>query len=237
MIVIVGSAGEIGSYLTRRFVEENYKVIALDKRNSTEIFNREIKFIETDFADEEAVDAVWQNLSLPKEVTLLNLIGRISTNSLFEVFGNWESRRFTSILRESFEENFFSVVSATMSFARFAFLTGLTPQIINFGSVSSEGVSGQLAYGSAKGAIQSFSRVASIELGVFGIRVNCVVPGYVDSPKLIERVSPERLSEVIGKSTLRKLVSLEDVFLATKYLHDSKTINGAQLEVHSFYGR
>jgi 17beta-estradiol 17-dehydrogenase / 3alpha(17beta)-hydroxysteroid dehydrogenase (NAD+) / 3-oxoacyl-[acyl-carrier protein] reductase alpha subunit len=237
MIVIVGAAGEIGTYLTRRFAEENYKVIALDKRSSTELSNMEIRSFEIDFADEAAIDAVWQNLSLPKEVTLLNLIGCISTNSLFEVFSNWESRRFTSILRESFEENVFSVVSATMSFARFAFSTGLTPQIINFGSISSEGVSGQLAYGSAKGAIQSFSRVASVELGVFGIRVNCLVPGYVDSPKLIERISPERLSEVIGNSTIRKLVSLEDVFLATKYLHDSKTINGAQLEVHSFYGR
>ena len=43
MIVIVGAAGEIGTYLTRRFAEENYKVIALDKRSSTELSNMEIR--------------------------------------------------------------------------------------------------------------------------------------------------------------------------------------------------
>lgn len=43
-----------------------------------------------------------------------------------------------------------------MSFARLSFLKGISSNIVNFGSVSAEGIFGQLSYGSAKGAAHPF---------------------------------------------------------------------------------
>lgn len=237
MIVIAGAAGDIGTYLSKRFSESGEYVIALDKvkHNFKELSRFE--FIEIDLSNENEIDSLWGSLPQQNEVTLINLVGKISTEPLMEVFTNWNPTSFSKLMRSSFDSNYFPIVQATMSFARFAIANNLNAQVINFGSIASEGVFGQVPYGSSKGAIQIFSRVASIELGAFGIRVNCISPGYVESPGLSRRITKERLHEITKASTLQSLVSLNDIFLATKFLHDSKTINGQILEAHSIYGR
>lgn len=42
------------------------------------------------------------------------------------------------------------------------------------------GTVGQAAYAASKGAVNAFTRNASIDLGRFGVRVNAVAPGPVD---------------------------------------------------------
>jgi NAD(P)-dependent dehydrogenase (short-subunit alcohol dehydrogenase family) len=44
------------------------------------------------------------------------------------------------------------------------------------------GGEGEAAYAAAKGAVISFVRVAAVELAADGIRVNCICPGWVDTP-------------------------------------------------------
>jgi len=236
MIIVAGASGEIGSYLSKRFFEEKYQVSALDKVSKDSDPHGGFTSVAVDFSDEEAVDDVWKKLDLHGEVTLLNLIGSISSQPLLGIFNNWETQRFSDVIKDAFQVNFFNVVSSTMSFVRFALLNGIKPHVINFGSISSKGVFGQISYGSAKAAVQGFSRVASVELGAYGVRINCVMPGYVDTPRLGDRISVQRVDEVINRSTTKKLVSPEDIFLATKYLHDSKTLSGVILEAHSIYG-
>ncbi len=45
-----------------------------------------------------------------------------------------------------------------------------------------EGSEGEAAYAAAKGAVIAFVRVAAVELAPDGIRVNCLCPGWVDTP-------------------------------------------------------
>jgi NAD(P)-dependent dehydrogenase (short-subunit alcohol dehydrogenase family) len=60
--------------------------------------------------------------------------------------------------------------------------------IVNIGSGSNKHPFPRLvAYTASKGGIEMFTRVAAIELGAFGIRVNCVAPGAID----IERTQQE----------------------------------------------
>ena len=44
------------------------------------------------------------------------------------------------------------------------------------------GGEGEAAYAASKGAVMSFVRVAAVELAHDGIRVNCICPGWVDTP-------------------------------------------------------
>ncbi len=60
-------------------------------------------------------------------------------------------------------------------------LTSRKGAIVNISSVSSfSGAKGQIAYATSKGAVNSFTRNASIDLGKRGIRVNAVAPGVID---------------------------------------------------------
>lgn len=76
--------------------------------------------------------------------------------------------------------------------------------IINIASVSGIfGVSGQAAYSASKGAILAFTRTVAAETASKGIRINGVVPGFIDTEmtskiprplrqKYLERISMQR---------------------------------------------
>jgi 3-oxoacyl-[acyl-carrier protein] reductase len=54
-------------------------------------------------------------------------------------------------------------------------------RIVSLSSTSALGNRGQANYSSAKAGLQGFTRTLSIELGPFGINVNAVAPGYIDT--------------------------------------------------------
>jgi NAD(P)-dependent dehydrogenase (short-subunit alcohol dehydrogenase family) len=69
-------------------------------------------------------------------------------------------------------------------------------RIVNFSSgVSRQGSPGAAAYASSRAATESLSRVAAVELAPFGILVNCVSPGLIDTqPKPL----PPSMAESLG---------------------------------------
>ena len=57
------------------------------------------------------------------------------------------------------------------------------PAIVNMASVGGfKAPAGLTGYSASKGAIVAFTRTLASELGPEGIRVNCVAPGWVDTP-------------------------------------------------------
>ncbi len=54
------------------------------------------------------------------------------------------------------------------------------PVVVNITSVAAHrGFPGRASYGAAKAAVESLTRVLAVEWGEFGIRVNCVAPGFI----------------------------------------------------------
>ncbi len=54
------------------------------------------------------------------------------------------------------------------------------------------GNKGQANYSASKGGVISFTKTAAKELGKFGIRVNCICPGFIQTP-MTEKI-PEHVS-------------------------------------------
>lgn len=105
--------------------------------------------------------------------------------------------------------------------------------IVNIGSGSNKHPFPRLvAYTASKGGIELFTKSAAIELGEFGIRVNCVAPGAIE----IERTAQESpgYGEKWGRLTpLGRVGTPEDVGRAVVFLAgaDSSFITGQTIWV------
>ena len=53
--------------------------------------------------------------------------------------------------------------------------------IVNISSISSRGNSGQTVYSAAKAGVEALTKTWAQELGIFGIRVVAVSPGFIDT--------------------------------------------------------
>ncbi len=63
--------------------------------------------------------------------------------------------------------------------------------VVNIGSGSNKHPFPRLvAYSASKGGVDMFTKVAAIELGAFGIRVNCVAPGAIEIERTLQE-SPD----------------------------------------------
>ena len=85
----------------------------------------------------------------------------------------------------------------TQAAARAMISAGNGGRIITFSSgVSKRGSAGAACYASSRAAVESFTRVAAIELAQHGILVNCISPGLIDTqPKPL----PPRMAESLGR--------------------------------------
>lgn len=105
--------------------------------------------------------------------------------------------------------------------------------IINLSSiVGITGNPGQLVYSSTKGAIISMTKTAAKELGKYGIRVNAIAPGMIDTD-MMRSVGEYHLQKHIDNIPIGRLGRPEEIANACIFLASEKAsyVNGHILQV------
>lgn len=92
-----------------------------------------------------------------------------------------------------------------------------TGRIINIASRAWLGWYGQLAYASSKGGVVSATRALAIELAKYGITVNCLAPGLIDTP-LLQSEPPEVMERLLQAQPTGTLGAAADVAHAAGFL-------------------
>ncbi|MFZ3358962.1 MAG: SDR family NAD(P)-dependent oxidoreductase [Xanthobacteraceae bacterium] len=99
-----------------------------------------------------------------------------------------------------------------------AMMAAGTGRIVNIASITAiTGYSGLSVYAATKAAMLGFTRSLAREVGRLGITVNAVAPGFLDT-EMTHAMADEQRSQVIRRSALRRLASVEDVANAVAYL-------------------
>jgi NAD(P)-dependent dehydrogenase (short-subunit alcohol dehydrogenase family) len=101
--------------------------------------------------------------------------------------------------------------------------------IVNFGSISWHlGMEELSLYQTAKAAIEGLTRSMARELGPDGIRVTCVVPGNVRTPRQLKWYTPEGEAEIVAAQCLPGRLHPEDVASLVLYLtsDDARLVTG-----------
>jgi len=101
--------------------------------------------------------------------------------------------------------------------------------IVNLGSISWHLALPDLSlYQMAKAAIEGLTRSLARELGPDGIRVTCVVPGNVRTPRQLQWYTPEGEAEIVSAQCLGERLAPEDVAAMVLFLasDDARLITG-----------
>jgi 3-oxoacyl-[acyl-carrier protein] reductase len=89
-------------------------------------------------------------------------------------------------------------------------------------------------YAATKQAIATLTRVTALEVAHYGIRVNCLSPGFIDGGRMREVMQTPRWPDYLRRTALRRAGELNEIaqvalFLATE---DSSYVVGATIEVN-----
>jgi len=105
--------------------------------------------------------------------------------------------------------------------------------IVNISSITAKmGNMGQCNYAPSKAAVETLTRVAAKEFAKFGIRVNTVIPGFINTPMTAS--VPEKVKEMIMKTiALKRFGEPEEVSDTIAFLASDKSsyVTGASIEV------
>src|SRR4030095_11538428 len=90
--------------------------------------------------------------------------------------------------------------------------------VVTFASARGiRGLAGQTHYAAAKAGVLGFTRALAREVGRFGIRVNAVAPGAVESPT-VDRLAEKQREWLKEASCLRRLGTPGEVAEAVRFL-------------------
>lgn len=101
--------------------------------------------------------------------------------------------------------------------------------ILNLGSISWHlGLPNLSLYETAKAGIEGMTRALARELGVDGVRVACIVPGNVRTPRQTRWYTPEGEAEIVAAQCLKGRLEPRDVAALAMFLasDDARFITG-----------
>jgi NAD(P)-dependent dehydrogenase (short-subunit alcohol dehydrogenase family) len=93
--------------------------------------------------------------------------------------------------------------------------------VLNISSMASKyGIPKVIAYSAAKSAIEGMTRAMAVELSPFGIRVNCLAPGFIKTSMSASALGndPERKHRVLSRTPLGRLGEPAEVAEAAYFL-------------------
>ena len=205
-IVITGGGSGIGEVMVEGFVRQKSRVFFLDvaEAESKALVTRlggAAEFHKCDLTDVEALRATLsgiQSKAGPVAV-LVNNAANDDRHKVEEVTpAYWEQRLAVNLRHLFFAAQF---VTAGMKKAGGG-------SIINLGSVSWHSAIADLPlYETAKAGIEGMTRALARDLGEANIRVNCVVPGAVRTPRQMKLWhTPEEEAKILAQQCLKARV-------------------------------
>ena len=107
-------------------------------------------------------------------------------------------------------------------------------RVVNIGSINGQaGQYGQVNYAAAKSGIHGFTKALAQEGARFGVTVNAIAPGYIDTD-MVAAVPEDVLAKIVAKIPVGRLGKAEEIARAVAFLVDENAgfVTGSTLSIN-----
>jgi len=244
VVIITGGASGMGRASSILFAQEGAKVVIVDRdEKAGEETLSEIKrekneaiFLRADFSRLSEIDGIVSQ-TIKKYGTIDVLFGNAGVNVLKTTLET-DEKDWDYVFNTNLKGHFFlaKAVVPTMK------AKGRGVVLFTSSTSAISGEEDQVAYSATKGGINSLVTAMAKDLGRYNIRVNCILPGAIDTPlfrKWLESRSNKdtALAETIDGHIIKRLGAPEDIAQAALFLcsDEASWITGSQYRVDGGY--
>lgn len=250
VVLITGSASGIGFEIGKTFAENGSKVVLTDlNEKGVELAAENLRKL--------GFDAIGLKADVTSEEDIKNMIEKAhQTYGRLDVLINNAGLQHVSPIEE-FPTEKFELMIKIMLTAPFIATKYALPimkeqgfgRIINVSSINGlVGFAGKAAYNSAKHGVIGLTKVAALEAAQYGVTVNALCPGYVDTPLVrgqlegiantrhvpLDKVLEEVIYPLVPQKRLLDVVEIADyaMFLASD---KAKSVTGQAVVMDGGY--
>jgi 3-oxoacyl-[acyl-carrier protein] reductase len=223
--VVTGAAQGIGAAIGRRLSHDGYQVALLDLKagavedlaNELRAGGREAIALSCDVSSSDQVSSAFAAIGDRwQRVDVLASNAGITRDHMFHKMPpeDWDAVIATHL------RGGYLVAQAAQRFM----VKQRSGAIIFMSSRAATGNRGQANYSAAKAGLEGLTKTLAIELGPFGITVNAIAPGFIDSPmtRAIEERSgrswDEITADVLARNYIKRLGRPEDIAGTVSFL-------------------
>lgn len=227
-VVVTGGGSGIGAEMVKAFALQGAQVVFLDiAEEASRALEQSLAgfavppvFIHCNLMDLEALGGVFARIeaSYGAVDVLVNNAANDDRHEVADVTPAYWDQRMAVNLRHQF-------------FCAQAVAPGMRAKgegvILNMGSISWHLALPNLSlYMTAKAAIEGLTRGLARDLGGDGVRVNCVIPGAVRTPRQSELWhTPDEEAKILSQQILKQRVEVEDVAALVLFLSSDNAVS------------
>lgn len=230
LVVITGGGSGIGAGLVKAFAQQGARVVFFD------IAEADSRALEVSLAHLDPAP-VFEPCDLTGiEALQAALAGIIAGHGPIDVLINnaaSDDRHGLAEVTPAYWDERIAVNLRHLYFAAQSVAPAMRAQgrgvILNLGSISWHlGLPDLSIYETAKAGIEGMTRAMARELGADGVRVACIVPGNVKTPRQMKWYTPEGEAEIVAAQCLKGRIEPRDVAALALFLasDDARFITG-----------
>ena len=234
--VVTGGASGLGAAAAAELVAQGASVVAIDLAASIEQAPavEGITYVEADVTDEAQVRAaVATAAELAPLRTIVNCAGIGPSARVLGRKGVHDLALYAKVVQVNLVGTFTVLALGAEAIAQTEPLEhGQRGVIVNTASIAAfDGQVGQVAYSSSKGGVVGMTLPAARDLAQFGIRVNTVAPGIVDTPMLATVSAEFRAGLAAGVPFPQRLARPEEYAQLVRMVIEHDYLNGETIRM------